>query len=316
MKNNVKIKQFDQINSVSSIMIKLPHSINHIELILKYFKDLFNTNILLFTNYKIKIRIISEEYKNPINLKFLLSTKKFDIISIVNCISQFLGHYEQYDQECKITSIPTIVLTNIPEKFLEFFNNIQIKINNKFKELPLIIDYELYDNLNNFLNIKLQELQNIEIIDESDEQHPDKVLENIIKDLQLLNTSEQIFDTSEQNKIVVKQENLLQNIAINLFKEHNSKENIIVVKQENLLQNIAINLFKEHNSKENIIVNNKNSNKNNSIKTIKNNTLEKYTLELELELNKTIKNMKLINKLRANIRYYNKVKISNSDPPP
>jgi hypothetical protein len=138
-----------------------------------------------------------------------------------------------------------------------------------------------------------------------------------------INTIKSILDINEVN-IIEKLNLISDNLVSTIYnvikvKLNDLKINNTIVNNNNIINKLLSFKLMSKNinsylNKSNVINEIKFMNKN--IMFNKNSSLEKYTSELELELNKTIKNMKLINKLRANIRYYNKVKISNSDPPP
>ena len=247
--NNSVIKADLVSEKTHNIIVKIPYTPETINRVLIYLSKILNLNHKLFANHNIKIRLVCQQLKHPIGQNFFMSTKLYDISLFDLCVYKFLGHYEQYSNfDQSISDIPKLIIYNIPEKFLEYFNQLESKLFENFKEIPINKDYNLQEALYGYLESQLSKIQ-----DRSEEDFENKDIDSF-------------FDTVIQD----------------LLKSDN-------IQEDQQVEKALIKQPKSHN--------------------IKPNKYNYYNNLLQDEINKPVKDMKKINKLRANIRYYVK-------PPP
>ncbi len=260
-------------------MLTIPYNISSLETVIKFIQKALNKNHKLFDNNNMTIRLVCEQLKHPVGIQFFMSTKAFKINSMNSCVYSFLGHYEQYNSlNDSITDIPKILISNVPDHFTDYFIQLQNEINETFKELPIIADFEFYNSMNSYLHNFLVELESEHEI--SNDISPDKFLQNIIDDLlaaTALSNDDSTDNTLEEIKIQSEfaDEQETKILLQNLLTETMIKD-ATMPKTITTLDAIPVTISKADALKS----------------------------QLDMELLKEQPNRKLINKLRAHLRYY------------
>lgn len=269
-------------------MLSIPYNISSLETVIKFIQNALNKNHKLFDNNNMTIRLVCEQLKHPVGIQFFMSTKAFKINSMNSCVYSFLGHYEQYNSlNDSITDIPKILISNVPEHFSDYFTQLQKEINDNFKELPIIADFEFYNTMNSYLHNFLIELESEQEV--SNDISPDKFLQNIIDDLCADNT---LSDNALSDK------NSFDSII-----EEIKTESELAYEQE--MEMLLQNLLSESKIKE--------ATQAHSITTAdvipaSISKADALKSQLDTELLNEKPNRKLINKLRAHLRYYKKLR--------